>query len=110
MRRFARSGSTWTWRSYAPRTSSRARGDGSTTIVPSRYWKERGEFDPAELYNKFSLKTSITLIVAGQDNVQVGEKPHGLSDQIKVITLDGDHDFSGKDRQPLVNKVKELLA
>src|SRR6478752_7043153 len=28
MRRCAMSGSTWTWRSYAPRTSSRARADG----------------------------------------------------------------------------------
>src|SRR4051794_31561464 len=31
MRRFARSGSTCTWRSYAPRTSSRARADGSVS-------------------------------------------------------------------------------
>ena len=86
-----------------------ARSDGSTTIVPSQYWKERGEFDPTALYNKFSSKTRLTLIRAGQDNVLVGEEPHGLSDEIKIITLDGDHDFSGKDRQPLVDLAKTKL-
>lgn len=87
-----------------------ARSDGTTTIVPSQYWKERGAFDPTVLYNQFSLKTKLTLIMARQDNVLVGEQPHGLSDQIKLVALNGDHDFTGQDRQPLVDRVRQILV
>ena len=86
-----------------------ARRDGSTTLVPAAYWAGLSSIDPIALYDFFAEQTELTIITAKQDELirRLGERK--LSDKIKVLDLDGDHNFTGEARAGLVETVVKLL-
>lgn len=88
-------------------TSRRKRSDGTTTIIPAEYWSERFATDVYKIYNDLALKTDLTIIKAGED--QVMENPD-LSKifNTNIINVHGNHDFS-KDYRPALLKVLEKI-
>jgi surfactin synthase thioesterase subunit len=86
-----------------------ARRDGSFTLVPAAFWKEREAIDPVRVYNSFSEKTELTVVLANQDDVVSAERMSSLSPKIRVIGIDGDHDFRNESRAVLVETLRQLL-
>ncbi len=85
--------------------SKRKRSDGTTTLIPPEYWKERFETDVVRLYNEAALKTRLTLICALQDEIMEFTELK-LIKYARIINTDGDHDFSGQHRSTLINIIK----
>ncbi len=90
-------------------TSKLSRKDGSLTIVPAIFWKERQMFEPIPLYNELALETELIIINAKNDDILGNLPGNGLNEKIKVIELDGNHQFSGEARQPLIDLIKTFL-
>jgi hypothetical protein len=83
--------------------------DGYIRYVPSEYWIERKELNPFYLYNEYSLKTDLIIINANQDNILGSVDISLLDSNIKVLNLDGDHEFSGDQRKVLIQKIGEII-
>ena len=87
------------------------RRDGSTTIIKSDYWESRDKIqNPIELYNALSGNTELTIINASQDEVLGETDFSNISLQIKVVALDGNHDFTDASRVNLKKEVQTLIA
>ena len=86
-----------------------ARRDGSFTLVPAAFWKEREAIDPVALFNAFSEDTKLTIILAKEDDVVSSENKSLLSPEIKVIEIDGDHDFRYQSRSGLIETLQNIL-
>ena len=86
-----------------------ARRDGSTTIVPSEFWAERKNLRPLELYGEFAHHTNLAIIKANQDEVLEEVSFQGLGSSVEVVSLSGDHNFTGNARGPLLEVIKKLL-
>lgn len=82
---------------------------GVTRIIPAQYWQERIAVKPFEEYNAFAEKTDIVVINANNDQILPKVDLKDLSPKIKVLALDGNHDFSGEDRKHLIEVIKEEL-
>lgn len=89
--------------------SKLGRKDGTMTIVPSLYWIDREKADPTPLYNKLSGITDLTMIIAKQDDILRNSGVSGLNNNIKIINLDGDHNFNGVNRNGLIKMVKKII-
>jgi alpha-beta hydrolase superfamily lysophospholipase len=87
-----------------------ARADGSVTIIPAEYWKERKDIRPIELYNSLSKRTELIIINANQDHILDGVDFDGLDKMIKVVDIDGDHNFKGESRKILIDYIKKVLV
>lgn len=81
-----------------------ARRDGSFTLVPSMYFKERKNIQPMELFVSVSQKTDLLIVVAKQDEV-LGETRLSFSKVLRVVELEGNHDFSKEYRADLLRIV-----
>lgn len=89
--------------------SKLSRRDGSTTLVPAGFWLEKKSIDPLVSYNKFAKHTEFTMVIANQDEVIGKEGLNGLNPYIAVIHCDGDHDFTGESRKPLMKIVEDII-
>jgi len=89
--------------------SKLARKDGTITIVPAKFWEERKRFDPIAVYNKLAPQTELLIINANQDDVLGKAETKGLDKNIKILELDGNHQFSGEARGALIDKIKTFL-
>lgn len=89
--------------------SKLSRRDGSTTLVPAEYWRERKLADPPVLYNEFAKLTQLTMVIANQDEVIGEEASAGLDSSIEVVRCDGNHDFTGESRKPLIKIVEDIV-
>ena len=89
--------------------SKLARKDGTVTIVPSKFWEERKKLIPIPLYNDLTKSADLYIINANQDDVHGKNETDGLHEKIKVIEIDGNHQFSGNEREALLIKIKEIL-
>jgi len=89
--------------------SKLARKDGTVTIVPAKFWKERKKVEPIPLYNKLCLQTELIIINAKQDEIFGHSKTQGLAEKIEIIELDGNHQFSGEARKNLIKTIKEII-
>lgn len=86
------------------------RKDGTITIVPRQYWKDREKAQPIPLYNELSKITDITIIRANQDDILGNLDISGLAENIKLIYLDGDHSFNeATARARLIETTKTVL-
>ena len=86
------------------------RRDGSTTIIPNDYWKSLEGVDPPKLYNDFAKIISLTILNAQQDEVLSNSDASALNTDIDVITLPGDHNFTGEDRTKLKETILQALS
>lgn len=83
---------------------------GYERLIPKEYWVERKAIEgPINLYNKYSEKTELIIINAKQDTILGTMELVNLSSTIKVFNIDGDHNFSGKDREGLLKLVHETI-
>jgi len=85
------------------------RRDGSTTLVPPGYWSEWKDIHPIESYNRLAEETELIIVKANQDELLGGADYSALSQKIKVLFLDGDHNFKGEARQVLLDIVKAIF-
>ena len=86
-----------------------SRKDGTTTIVPSKYWQERAGFDNISLYNNFSNYTELMIINAKQDEVLGQIDMNGLDKKIQINDIDGNHNFFGDSRVVLLGTIKSFI-
>ncbi len=86
------------------------RKDGSTTIVTADFIKELDSTNPIELYRRLATKTNTTIIIAKQDEILSDIDFEDLKDQIRTIEIDGDHNFTGKNRKGLIETLSEILT
>jgi isopentenyldiphosphate isomerase len=89
--------------------SKLARNDGTITAVPAGFWTEIKQFDPIPLYNELSNKTDLVIINAKQDEILDNKNIQRLDKKIKIIEINGNHNFSGEDRKILIDKIKTFL-
>lgn len=88
------------------------RKDGTTTFVSEEYWKEFIHIDTNVLYEKFMCNVPTFVILAESDEI-LGM--NGWSDLFcpfvtSQITIPGDHNFTGKDREGLILKVQNIFG
>ncbi len=83
--------------------------DGLVRIVPKEYWTERKNVKPLEEYNKLAEKTELIIIEANQDELLPKVDLKNLSSKIKLAPLNGDHNFNGKSRGPLLKTIRDYL-
>ncbi|MFA9262696.1 MAG: hypothetical protein ACEQSB_05135 [Undibacterium sp.] len=86
-----------------------ARRDGSFTLVPAAFWKERESINPLPLFNSLAEQTELLIIRAKQDAVVSYADASLLSPKIQIIDIDGDHDFCFEYRKELLTTLKNLL-
>ena len=85
------------------------RRDGTNTLIAEDYWKSRENIKPIELYNSLAETTDVTVVIAKQDEVLMNTDYSGLSDKIKIIELEANHDFSGTGRAELLTTIQSGL-
>jgi len=88
------------------------RRNGSYIVIPATFRPEIEHIDPPERYNRLAKLAPTTLIRAAQDDI-LGKHVDDsrLSSDIKVIKLDGDHNFTDPaDRQGLIQTIKQQLS
>ncbi len=83
--------------------------DGYIRTVPPEYWQERKQVNAIEEFNKFAEETELIAINANQDTILQPVDLKTLSSAIHIINMDGDHNFSGPARKPLIERIKTLL-
>jgi hypothetical protein len=88
------------------------RSDGSITFIPADYWQAAEETNPIETYLKLTKQSSVYYIRAKNDHLLAGEDYSQLSriNDIKLIEIEGDHDFGDGARVELINSVRNILA
>ncbi len=85
-----------------------ARRDGSFTLVPAEYFRERVAIDPMKLYERLSESVEVILIKAREDEI-LGQTDFSSLDRVRVAHLTGNHDFAGVARTGLVSEVVKLI-
>lgn len=85
-----------------------ARRDGSFTLVPKEYFEDRKTLDPMNLYGHLSEKTELIIVIADQDEI-LGEPDFSLLSRARIVRISGDHNFTEKYREGLVESVKEEI-
>jgi hypothetical protein len=86
------------------------RSDGSRTVVPKEYWTDYMDTAPIPLYNLLADNTELTIVIANQDEILEPSDTQDLRPKIKVIEMDGSHNFPGEARVRLTSLLKETLA
>ncbi len=85
------------------------RFDGYLRYVPKEYWTDRENIKTFEAYNKLVEKTEVVIVEANQDTILPKVDLGELSSKIKLVTIDGDHNFNGKDRELLLKTVRKFI-
>jgi hypothetical protein len=85
------------------------RADGSTTRIPQQFLDDIESVDVTKLYTRFAHQTKLTIIVADQDEVLKPIDFGYLAEDVRLLNIDGDHNFTGDDRIGLINQLKEIL-
>lgn len=83
--------------------------DGLTRLVPPKYWQERKALKSFEEYKALARKTSVVAIEAKQDEILPKVDLSELDPSIRLISLDGNHGFSGLARGPLIKVIRDIL-
>lgn len=86
------------------------RKDGTISLIPASYWKSLREVDPSALYNQLARHTELVIITGNQDDVFSSNTFPGLDRRVRIVSIDGDHNFSGAYRQGLLDVVRRELA
>jgi hypothetical protein len=88
--------------------SRRYRTDGSITVIPQVYWKERFALNITDIYNQCAMRQKTLFINALQDEIIKDTKLYEIKNAF-ILNLDGDHDFSEKYRANLIKKVVDEI-
>ena len=82
---------------------------GLTKVIPKEYWSERSLVRPLVEYNYFADKTEIVAIEGNQDELLPRSDLSKLDKRIKVISVDGDHNFNPPNRENLISLIRNIL-
>jgi hypothetical protein len=82
---------------------------GLTKIIPKEYWRERSPIKPFVEYNSFADKTEIVAIEGNQDELLPKTNLKELNKRIKIISIDGDHNFNPPNRGNLIGLIRNIL-
>jgi surfactin synthase thioesterase subunit len=85
------------------------RKDGTTTIVTKEFVEELDKTFPLELYSNLSNSTNSFAVIAKQDEIIRDTDLSALADKIKIYEIDGDHNFTGKNRKGLMETLSKIL-
>ncbi len=88
--------------------SKLSRADGSTTIIPAEYWEERKDVEPIKSYSELSQLTKLVIINANQDEILSAGSFADVKNA-EIMSIDGDHNFSGESRKGLIEVVRNLI-
>jgi surfactin synthase thioesterase subunit len=80
---------------------------GLTRIIPAEYWRERVLVKPFEAYNSFAENVDVIVVNANNDEIVPKTDLKDLSPKIKVVALNGNHNFDGDDRGHLIEIIKK---
>ena len=83
--------------------------DGYVRFVPAEYWAERKEIKLIEEYNVLAEKTELIVIEANQDTILEKVDISSLSAKARLLSIDGNHEFGGENRKPLLELVRSLV-
>lgn len=90
-------------------TSVLARRDGTFTIVPSKFWKEKEFLDIEAIYRKHITKNTTYAVRALSDEVISNTDFARIFNGASAISLEGNHDFTNNARIGLIETCVELL-
>lgn len=82
---------------------------GLTKIIPKEYWQERSLIKSFVEFNSFAAKAEITAIEGNQDELLPKVDLSELDPKIRIVAIDGDHNFSGADRIALKELIRKIL-
>lgn len=83
------------------------RSDGTLTLVNSDFWTDFKMIDATKEYLELGKSNNVYLVMAGEDHV-LGKQV--LPDDMKGFSIDkANHDFKGKSRSDLINKLWEKI-
>ena len=85
------------------------RKDGTTTVVTKEFVEELDRTHPVELYTELATHTVTSIISAKQDEILRDSDFSSLADKLTIYEIDGDHNFTGTDRDGLLVLLKSLL-
>ena len=89
--------------------SKLARNDGTVSIVPKDFWQEASHINPIDIYNNLALSNDVTIVNANQDEILSTNNFLEIKN-IKVINIDGNHNFNGGYRNGLLETIKSLVV
>jgi len=90
--------------------SKLTRMDGSTTLVPKEFWDSLQPLNVLKLYDALSQLAELTIISADEDEVVGPTDFTKTNENIKLINLRADHNFTGESRAKLCELLKGLLG
>ncbi len=88
--------------------SSVPRSDGTTTYFPKEYFDEIDAIQPLVAYRKIADIKPTTIICATKDEMLGVTKVDQLKNA-KLIDIDSDHNFTGANRQKLIDVLRTIL-
>ncbi len=93
-------------------TSILKRSDGSLTYIKKNFWKEMKSVNPPKLYSHLAKNSEVIFIRALSDQVITETEFSKISknSKIKLIEIDGNHNFEGKARRELTNLISKYLT
>jgi len=83
--------------------------DGFVRLVSSEYIKELMTINAELEYNNLAEKTELIIIEAKDDEVMINIDSKSLSSKLKLISIKGDHYFSGENRSLLYETVRSYI-
>lgn len=83
---------------------------GAYTFIEPEFWIDLKKFNIEEMYKSLAKQTKLTIIRAKNDQV-ITDSYEQLENHpdIKLITLPGDHDFSGEAREGLLEQIESIF-
>jgi hypothetical protein len=78
-----------------------ARSDGTTTMVPAKYWLERDQVDVRDIYEIYQKERDVIVVIAGEDEVVDNKHTNSIFNYSGKTPLKTDHYFTGAGRNQL---------
>jgi len=83
--------------------------NGEIIILTARFVFGLKRANPLKVYQKLSKTIPTAIIIAKQDDI-VDNKDFRIPSNLEVLAIDGDHNFTGKDRDGLIATLSKVLA
>ena len=84
------------------------RKDGTQIILSLGFIVGLKKTNPLKIYKQLASKVPITIVVARQDEL-LDDSNFSELDSAEVIKIDGDHNFTGKNRKGLIETLSKIL-
>jgi surfactin synthase thioesterase subunit len=77
--------------------------------VTKAFIEELDDTNPPVLYRHLAAQLPVKIVIAKQDEILKDSDLTGLSDVAEVISIDGDHNFTGEDREGLIKALAKYI-